>query len=55
VFIFRKYERLKEALPAFIRNEEALKGALETASNKLQISEDRFKRLKNQAEAMLNE
>jgi predicted nuclease with TOPRIM domain len=53
--VFKKYERLKKVLPAFIRNEEALKGALETASNKLQLSEERLEKLKNRAEARLNE
>merc|ERR1711997_1009143 len=52
--VHRKYERTKEIIGEFKRNEDALKAQVREVSEKLQKSEDRFELLKSHAEEKLN-
>ena len=53
--IFRKYERTKEIIGEFKRNEDMLKAQVKEVSEKLQKSEERYELLKSHAEGKLNE
>jgi len=50
----RKYERTKEIIGEFKRNEDLLKEQVKNISEKLKKSEDRFELLKSHAEEKLN-
>ena len=51
----RKYERTKEIIGEFKKNEDILKEQVKDISEKLKKSEDRFELLKSHAEGKLNE
>ena len=51
----RKYERTKDIIGEFKRNEDLLKEQVEEVSDKLKKSEERFELLKAHAEGKLNE
>ena len=53
--IIRKYERTKDIIGEFKRNEDLLKEQVEEVSDKLKKSEERFELLKAHAEGKLNE
>ena len=55
LMIFRKYERTKEIIGEFKRNEDLLKAQVKEVSEKLQKSEERYELLKSHAEGKLNE
>jgi chaperonin cofactor prefoldin len=50
----RKYERTKEIIGEFKRNEDLLKEQVRVIREKLKKSEDRFEQLKSHAEEKLN-
>ena len=55
-FIFlRKYERTKEIITGFKKNEDDLKKTVSDLANKVQKGEERFEILKSHAEEKLNE
>ena len=54
-FIIRKYERTKDIIGEFKRNEDLLKEQVKAVSDKLKKSEERFELLKVHAEGKLNE
>ena len=51
----RKYERTKDIIGEFKRNEDLLKEQVKEVSDKLKKSEERFELLKAHAEGKLNE
>ena len=53
--IYRKYERTKEIIGEFKRNEDLLKEQVSDVREKLRKSEERFELLKSHAEGKLNE
>ena len=53
--IYRKYERTKEIIGEFKRNEDLLKAQVKDVSEKLRKSEERYELLKSHAEGKLNE
>lgn len=53
--VHRKYERTKEVISDFKRNEDSLKAIVEDTEAKLKKSEDRFELLKSHAESKLAE
>merc|ERR1711997_773245 len=53
--VHRKYERTKEIIGEFKRNEDLLKEQVKDISEKLKKSEDRFELLKSHAEGKLND
>merc|ERR1712060_14924 len=53
--VHRKYERTKEIIGEFKRNEDLLKAQVKEVSEKLQKSEERYELLKSHAEGKLNE
>merc|ERR1712126_497083 len=53
--VHRKYERTKEIIGEFKRNEDLLKAQVKEVSEKLQKSEERYELLKTHAEGKLNE
>ena len=54
-FFFRKYERTKEIITGFKKNEDDLKNTVSDLANKVQKGEERFEILKSHAEEKLNE
>ena len=55
LLIIRKYERTKDIIGEFKRNEDLLKEQVKEVSDKLKKSEERFGLLKAHAEGKLNE
>ena len=55
LFFCRKYERTKEIISGFKKNEDDLKGLVSELANKCKKSEERFENLKSHAEDKLNE
>ena len=53
--IFRKYERTKEIITGFKKNEDDLKHTVADLASKVQKGEERFEILKSHAEEKLNE
>ena len=51
----RKYERTKDIIGEFKRNEDQLKEQVKEVSDKLKKSEERFELLKTHAEGKLSE
>ena len=51
----RKYERTKDIIGEFKRNEDLLKEQVKEVSDKLKKSEERFELLKTHAEGKLSE
>ena len=54
-FFLRKYERTKEIITGFKKNEDDLKKTVSDLANKVQKGEERFEILKSHAEEKLNE
>ena len=54
-FFLRKYERTKEIITGFKKNEDDLKNTVSDLANKVQKGEERFEILKSHAEEKLNE
>ena len=52
---FRRYERMKDVIGGFKKNEDTLKKLADEAANKYQIAEDRYNRLRSHAEQRLSE
>ena len=50
-----RYERLREVILEFSKNEEQLKSSLERTTMKYRQAEDRYERLRSHAEAKLAE
>ena len=55
IYFCRKYERTKEIISGFKKNEDDLKGLVSELANKCKKSEERFETLKSHAEDKLNE
>merc|ERR1712141_753030 len=53
--VHRKYERTKEIISGFKKNEDDLKGLVSELANKCNKSEERFETLKSHAEDKLND
>ena len=55
LYFLRKYERTKEIITGFKKNEDDLKNTVSDLANKVQKGEERFEILKSHAEEKLNE
>jgi len=55
LYFLRKYERTKEIITGFKKNEDDLKKSVSDLANKVQKGEERFEILKSHAEEKLND